>query len=92
MARSHFSNKRKTAPPPDGQVFQRTGTMFELYPDIIRTNVLNTFHEEWTISTTASVKTMFCYSHIRKTASTPGGNVEVIDLKSNERLSNQHAI
>ncbi|KAH3823101.1 hypothetical protein DPMN_124899 [Dreissena polymorpha] len=46
-------------------VFQPTGTIFELVQDIIRTNVLTKFHEDWTINLTSTVKT----------APPPGGHV-----------------
>ncbi|KAH3892935.1 hypothetical protein DPMN_017071 [Dreissena polymorpha] len=38
---------RKTAPPTDGHVFQRTRTTFELNQHIIKTNILTMFHEDW---------------------------------------------
>ncbi|KAH3854628.1 hypothetical protein DPMN_097173 [Dreissena polymorpha] len=44
----------KTATPPGSHVFQPTGTIFELVQDIIRTNVLNKFHEDWTINLTST--------------------------------------
>ncbi|KAH3785138.1 hypothetical protein DPMN_163223 [Dreissena polymorpha] len=46
-------------------VFQPTGTIFELVQDIIRTNVLTKFHEDWTLNLTYTVKT----------APPPGGHV-----------------
>ncbi|KAH3704419.1 hypothetical protein DPMN_079475 [Dreissena polymorpha] len=46
-------------------VFQPTGTIFELVQDIIRTNVLTKFHEDWTMNLTSTVKT----------APPPGGHV-----------------
>ncbi|KAH3693991.1 hypothetical protein DPMN_081430 [Dreissena polymorpha] len=38
----------KTAPPPGSHVLQRTATMFKHAQDILRTNVLNKFHEDRT--------------------------------------------
>ncbi|KAH3841755.1 hypothetical protein DPMN_115234 [Dreissena polymorpha] len=61
---NHFRT-RKTATPPGSHVFQPTGTIFELVQDIIRTNVLTKFHEDWTINLTFTVKT----------APPPGGHV-----------------
>ncbi|KAH3805876.1 hypothetical protein DPMN_134186 [Dreissena polymorpha] len=62
--------ERKTAVSPSLfnmtlDVFQPTGTIFELVQDIIRTNVLTKFHEDWTINLTSTVKT----------APPPGGHV-----------------
>ncbi|KAH3702252.1 hypothetical protein DPMN_077262 [Dreissena polymorpha] len=37
--------------------FSTTGTIFELVQDIIRTNVLTKFFENWTINLTSTVKT-----------------------------------
>ena len=68
LTRFYYSHIRKTATPPGSHVFQPTGTIFELSPDIIRTNVLTKFHEDWTINVTSRVLTRFYYSHIRKTA------------------------
>ncbi|KAH3787068.1 hypothetical protein DPMN_165187 [Dreissena polymorpha] len=61
---NHF-RIRKIATPPGSHVFQPTGTIFELVQDIIRTNVLTKFHEDWTINLTSTVKT----------APPPGGHV-----------------
>ncbi|KAH3728230.1 hypothetical protein DPMN_054182 [Dreissena polymorpha] len=35
-----------------GNVFQQTGTIFEIIQDIIRTNVLTKVHEDWTMNVT----------------------------------------
>ncbi|KAH3814797.1 hypothetical protein DPMN_143310 [Dreissena polymorpha] len=58
---------RKNAPPTDGHVFQRTGTILELSRDIIRTNVMTKFHEDLTTNKTSRMLT-------RKTAPHPGGH------------------
>ncbi|KAH3769592.1 hypothetical protein DPMN_170865 [Dreissena polymorpha] len=58
-----------------GNVFKRTGTIFKLSRDIIRTNVRTKFHEYWTINVTSRVLTRFCYSNIRNTSLPPGGHV-----------------
>ncbi|KAH3804431.1 hypothetical protein DPMN_132716 [Dreissena polymorpha] len=44
-----YSQIRKTAPPPGGHVFQRTGTTFELNQHIIKANILTQLHEVLTI-------------------------------------------
>ncbi|KAH3881781.1 hypothetical protein DPMN_005708 [Dreissena polymorpha] len=43
--------------PPDGHVFQRTLTIFELSRAIIKTNVLTKFHKDWTIHRTSRALT-----------------------------------
>ncbi len=75
LTRFYYSHIRKTATPPGSHVFQPTGTIYELVQDIIRTNVLTKFHEDWTINVTSRVLTRFYYSHIRKTAPPLGGHV-----------------
>ncbi|KAH3870016.1 hypothetical protein DPMN_033194 [Dreissena polymorpha] len=42
-------------PPAGSHVFQQTGTIFELIQDIIKTNVLSKFHEDWTTNVTFKV-------------------------------------
>ncbi|KAH3706522.1 hypothetical protein DPMN_065909 [Dreissena polymorpha] len=56
---------RKTDPPHGGHVFQRTGSIFKFYPDIIRENALTRFHENLTENVTSRVLT-------RKIAPPPG--------------------
>jgi hypothetical protein len=75
LTRFYYSHIRKTATPPGSHVFQPTGTIFELVQDIIGTHVLTKFHEDWTKNVTSRVLTRFYYSHIRKTATPPGGHV-----------------
>ncbi|KAH3868427.1 hypothetical protein DPMN_031574 [Dreissena polymorpha] len=65
---------RKNAPPPSGHVFQPTGTLLELFQDIIRTNLLNKLHEDWTINVASRVLTRF-YFILGKNVSPPGGHV-----------------
>ncbi|KAH3798421.1 hypothetical protein DPMN_152020 [Dreissena polymorpha] len=38
----------KTVPPPGGHVFRRSGTIFKLTLDIIQTNGMTKFHDDWT--------------------------------------------
>ncbi|KAH3819566.1 hypothetical protein DPMN_121305 [Dreissena polymorpha] len=52
---------RYLSPSPGGHVFQQTGSIFELIPDIIKTNVLTMFHDDWTLN--------------RKNSPPPGGHV-----------------
>ncbi|KAH3696074.1 hypothetical protein DPMN_083537 [Dreissena polymorpha] len=58
---------RKNAPPPGGNVFQPTGTIFKLIQDIIGTNLLTKFHYDLTINVASRVLT-------RKTAPPPQGH------------------
>ncbi|KAH3894087.1 hypothetical protein DPMN_018245 [Dreissena polymorpha] len=53
-----------TSPPPGGHVFQQTRSFFKLIQDIIKTNVLTKFHEDWTKNVTFKVLTSFYFSHI----------------------------
>ncbi|KAH3781807.1 hypothetical protein DPMN_159714 [Dreissena polymorpha] len=47
--------KLKTASPPGGHVFQRTGTIFELNQHIIKTNILKKLHEDWASNVTSTI-------------------------------------
>ncbi|KAH3830666.1 hypothetical protein DPMN_103912 [Dreissena polymorpha] len=58
----------KNAPPLGGHVFQANVTIFELIQDIIKTNLLTIFHQDWTINRASRVFT-------RKNAPPPGGHV-----------------
>ncbi|KAH3872245.1 hypothetical protein DPMN_035460 [Dreissena polymorpha] len=44
------ASRVKNAPPFGGHVFQANVTIFELIQDIIETNLLTKFHEDWTIN------------------------------------------
>ncbi|KAH3699141.1 hypothetical protein DPMN_074095 [Dreissena polymorpha] len=50
--------QEKNAPPPGGHIFQATGTIFDLFQDIIGTNLLTMFHEDRTINVASRVLTM----------------------------------
>ncbi|KAH3774512.1 hypothetical protein DPMN_175894 [Dreissena polymorpha] len=50
LTRFYYSHIRKNAPPLGSHVFQANVTMFELIQDIIETNLLTKFHEDWTIN------------------------------------------
>ncbi|KAH3872220.1 hypothetical protein DPMN_035435 [Dreissena polymorpha] len=46
----NVASRVKNAPPFSGHVFQAKVTISELIQDIIETNFLTKFHEEWTIN------------------------------------------
>ncbi|KAH3881593.1 hypothetical protein DPMN_005519 [Dreissena polymorpha] len=48
---------KKNAPPPGDHVFPATGTIFELVQDLIGTNLLTKFHDDWTINMASRVLT-----------------------------------
>ncbi|KAH3769784.1 hypothetical protein DPMN_171060 [Dreissena polymorpha] len=48
LTRFYYSHVRKNAPPLGSHVFQANVTIFELIQDIIVTNLLTKFHEDWT--------------------------------------------
>ncbi|KAH3741424.1 hypothetical protein DPMN_048149 [Dreissena polymorpha] len=48
LTRFYYSHIRKNALPLGSHVFQANVTIFELIQDIIETNLLTKFHEDWT--------------------------------------------
>ncbi|KAH3857315.1 hypothetical protein DPMN_099921 [Dreissena polymorpha] len=67
--RTGFAQLRgKIAPPPSDHVFSPIWTIFELVPDINKSNVLTKFHDDWAQTVTSRVFT-------RKTAPLTGGHV-----------------
>ncbi|KAH3707345.1 hypothetical protein DPMN_066747 [Dreissena polymorpha] len=50
LTRFYYSHIRKNVPPLGSHVFQANVTIFELIQDIIKTNLLTEFHEDWTIN------------------------------------------
>ncbi|KAH3851934.1 hypothetical protein DPMN_094421 [Dreissena polymorpha] len=48
---------RKNVPTPGGHVFKANVTIFKLIQDIIETNLLTKFHEDWTINVASRVLT-----------------------------------
>ncbi|KAH3747507.1 hypothetical protein DPMN_181934 [Dreissena polymorpha] len=50
LTRFYYSHIRKNAPPLGSHVFQANVTIFKLIQDIIETNLLTKFHEDWTIN------------------------------------------
>ncbi|KAH3866855.1 hypothetical protein DPMN_029978 [Dreissena polymorpha] len=50
LTRFYYSHIRKSDPPLGSHVFQANVTIFELIQDIIETNLLTKFYEDWTIN------------------------------------------
>ncbi|KAH3727134.1 hypothetical protein DPMN_053059 [Dreissena polymorpha] len=50
LTRFYYSHIKKNAPPLGSNVCQANITIFELIQDIIETNLLTKFHEDWTIN------------------------------------------
>ncbi|KAH3865858.1 hypothetical protein DPMN_028902 [Dreissena polymorpha] len=71
----YYSHIRKNAPPLGSHFIQANIIIFELIQDIIKTNLLTIFHEDWTVNVASRVLTRFYYSHIRKNAPPYGGHV-----------------
>ncbi|KAH3833285.1 hypothetical protein DPMN_106591 [Dreissena polymorpha] len=57
LTRFYYSHKRKNAPPLGSHFFQANIIIFELIQDIIETNLLTKFHEDWTINVASRVLT-----------------------------------
>ncbi|KAH3865652.1 hypothetical protein DPMN_028694 [Dreissena polymorpha] len=55
LTRLYYSHIRKNAPP-KSHVFQANIIIFQLIQDIIMTNLLTKFHEDWTINIASRVK------------------------------------
>ncbi|KAH3872450.1 hypothetical protein DPMN_035666 [Dreissena polymorpha] len=68
ITRFYYSHIRKNAPPLGSHVFQANVTIFALIQNIIETNFLTKFHEDWTINVASRVFT-------RKNAPTLGSHV-----------------
>ncbi|KAH3800368.1 hypothetical protein DPMN_154001 [Dreissena polymorpha] len=68
LTKFHEDRKMKNVPPLGSHVFQSNVIIFELIQDIIRTNLLIKFHEDWTMHVASRVLTM-------KNALPPGGHV-----------------
>ncbi|KAH3818078.1 hypothetical protein DPMN_119674 [Dreissena polymorpha] len=64
----NVASRVKNAPPLGSHVFQANVTIFELIQDIIGTNILKKFHEDWKINVASRVLT-------RKNVPPPGGHV-----------------
>ncbi|KAH3880497.1 hypothetical protein DPMN_004412 [Dreissena polymorpha] len=57
LTRFYYSHIRKNAPPLGSHFFQANIIIFELIQDIIETNLLTKFHEDWTINVASRVLT-----------------------------------
>ncbi|KAH3822456.1 hypothetical protein DPMN_124234 [Dreissena polymorpha] len=57
LTRFYYSHIRKNAPTLGSHVFQANVTNFEFIQDIIETNLLTKFHEDWTINVASRVLT-----------------------------------
>ncbi|KAH3786236.1 hypothetical protein DPMN_164342 [Dreissena polymorpha] len=57
LTRFYYSHIRKNAPPLGSHVFQANIIIFEPIQDIIKTNLLTTFHKDWTINVASRVLT-----------------------------------
>ncbi|KAH3726615.1 hypothetical protein DPMN_052482 [Dreissena polymorpha] len=64
LTRFYYSHIRKNAPPLGSHVFQANIIIFKLIQDIIETNLLTKFHEDWTINVAS-----------REKCPAPGGHV-----------------
>ncbi|KAH3730502.1 hypothetical protein DPMN_056492 [Dreissena polymorpha] len=71
LTRFYYSHIKKNAPPLSSHVFQANVTIFELIQDIIETNLLTKFHEDWTINVTSRELTrqMFTPHNAQRTKS-----------------------
>ncbi|KAH3884575.1 hypothetical protein DPMN_008558 [Dreissena polymorpha] len=65
LTRFYYCNVRKNAPPLGSHFVQANIIIFELIQDIIETNLLTKFHDDWTINVASRVLTRFYYSHIK---------------------------
>ncbi|KAH3811124.1 hypothetical protein DPMN_139529 [Dreissena polymorpha] len=91
-------------PGPFRPCFQQTRTSFELFEDIIRTNLSTKFHENWTKDVTYRpcfsinqnhlpiLLTRLYYSHIMKNAPPPGGHVFQATTTTFEMFYNDRTI
>ncbi|KAH3777646.1 hypothetical protein DPMN_179094 [Dreissena polymorpha] len=68
----HYIHKEKIAPPTGGHVFSTIPTIFKLFRDINKTNVLTNFHDDW-----AKIpnRENCHYIHIEKNAPPTGSHV-----------------
>ncbi|KAH3880322.1 hypothetical protein DPMN_004234 [Dreissena polymorpha] len=55
LTRFYYSHIRKNAPPLGSHFFQANIIIFELIQDIIETNLLTKFHEDWTKKSTKTI-------------------------------------
>ncbi|KAH3703822.1 hypothetical protein DPMN_078869 [Dreissena polymorpha] len=70
LTRFYYSHIRKNAPPLGSQFFQANIIIFELIQDIIETNLLTKFHEDWTINVASREKCPAPGGHVFKATKT----------------------
>ncbi|KAH3789907.1 hypothetical protein DPMN_168097, partial [Dreissena polymorpha] len=66
----YYSRFRKNAPPLGSHVFQANIIIFEIIRDIIETNLLTKFHEDWTINVASREKCPAPGGHVFKATKT----------------------
>ncbi|KAH3713482.1 hypothetical protein DPMN_073274 [Dreissena polymorpha] len=70
LTRFYYSHIRKNAPPLGSHFFQANIIIFELIQDIIETNLLTKFHEDWTINVASREKFPAPGGHVFKATKT----------------------
>ncbi|KAH3782647.1 hypothetical protein DPMN_160566 [Dreissena polymorpha] len=70
LTRFYYSHIRKNAPPLGSHFFQANIIIFELIQDIIETNLLTKFHEDWTINVASREKCPSPGGHVFKATKT----------------------
>ncbi|KAH3790750.1 hypothetical protein DPMN_168957 [Dreissena polymorpha] len=70
LTRFHYSHIRKNAPPPWKPFFQANIIIFEQVQEIIETNLLIKFHEDWTINVASREKCPAPGDHVFKATKT----------------------
>ncbi|KAH3890404.1 hypothetical protein DPMN_014485 [Dreissena polymorpha] len=79
VTRFYYSHMRKNAPPLGSHVFQANVTIFELIQDIIETNLLTKFHEDWTINVASR--------ELTRQMLTPHKGQQTTDKKRSQKLT-----
>ncbi|KAH3852951.1 hypothetical protein DPMN_095472 [Dreissena polymorpha] len=70
LTRFYYSQIRKNVPPLGSHVFQANIIIFELIQNIIKTNLLTKFHEDWTINVASREKCAAPGGHVFKATKT----------------------
>ncbi|KAH3872441.1 hypothetical protein DPMN_035657 [Dreissena polymorpha] len=70
LTRFYYSHIRKNAPPLGSHFFQANIFLCELIQDIIETNLLTKFHEDWTINVASREKCPAPGGHVFKATKT----------------------
>ncbi|KAH3835343.1 hypothetical protein DPMN_108694 [Dreissena polymorpha] len=79
---------RINSPPPGGHVFQQTGNIFILIKDIIKSNILTKFHDDWTINVTFRMLT----SHVFQQTGTKFHDDRTINMASRVLTRNKRCV